>query len=589
MIGLDCHEEDGMNHSGPVLPLVALISFLLTSCTSLPSQKLPTPTASKPFATQTSLTQPTLNIPQQQAEHRIDVRQVDGVGEFYDKQTNEKFIPRGANYVFVPMGNSHTNLLLRVGTYDPDRTRKDFATLASLGYNTVRVFLDQCNKGVGCIGDDDNSGLNPKYLDNIADMMSAGKETGIFILFTSNDLPDQGGYAEEANFGSGGNFAGYRNSYYLRPHAITATRRYWSDLLTGLVERNAAFDAVLGWQLLNEQWMFRDQPPLSLTSGIVETATGSYDMSDSSQKTQMVSDGIIYYIEQMKEEILLHDPTALVTMGFFAPEIAAPDWYVETASLLEKSDLDFFDFHAYPGGPSLQEHVEHFGMMGYEAKPILMGEYGAFHHIYSEIDSAARILTTWVADSCQVGFDGWLYWTYYPADPSAGDQTWGLVDEDDYLLNLLAPANQPDPCVAAEIPNDNLAYGKPVTASRSLSEGPPENAVDDNAGTQWIAGEGPVQWIQIDLQGTHRITEIRLLVAQYPAGNTTHRVQVRNSSDDAYQTVHEFQGSTNDNDWLVFKPDKPLENVSQIRIQTILSPSWVAWKEIQVYGEAITP
>jgi len=170
-----------------------------------------------------------------------------------------------------------------------------------------------------------------------------------------------------------------------------------------------------------------------------------------------------------------------------------------------------------------------------------------------------------------------------------GDQTWGLVDEDNYLLNLFAPANQPDPCVEVEIQNDNLAYSKPVTASRSLPEGPPENAVDDNAGTQWIAGEGPVQWIQIDLQGSYRITEIRLLVSQFPAGNTTHRVQVSSSSGGAYETVHEFQGSTNDNDWLVFKPDVPLENITQIRIQTILSPSWVAWKEIQVYGETVQP
>jgi hypothetical protein len=276
-------------------------------------------------------------------------------------------------------------------------------------------------------------------------------------------------------------------------------------------------------------------------------------------------------------------------MGFCAPEIAAPDWYVETESLLEKSDLDFFDFHAYPGGPSLQEHAEHFGMIGYDAKPILLGEYGAFRHIYSEIDSAARALTAWTAESCQYGFDGWLYWTYHPADANVGDRTWGLVDEDNYLLNLFAPAKQLNPCAAVEVPNDNLTYGKPVTASRSVPDEPPTNAVDDNADTQWIAGEGPVQWIEVDLQGNYRITEIRLLVAQYPAGNTTHRVQVRTSSSESYQTVHEFQGSTNDNDWLIFKPDVPLENVAQIRIQTIAGPSWVAWKEIQVYGEAITP
>ncbi len=572
-----------MNRFARAIRLLILPSLVLASCSS------PATPTDLVVVTQTSPVESPTSLPQEQAEHRIAVRQIDGVGEFYDKETNEKFVPRGANYVFVPQGNSYTNLLLKVGTYDPERTRQDFAALASLGYNTVRVFLDQCNQGAGCIGDEDNIGLNPAYLDNLADMMSAAKDAGIFILFTSNDLPDQGGYAEEANSGFGETFAGYRNSYYLRPPAITATRRYWRDLLTGLAERHAAFDAVFGWQLLNEQWMFLDQPPLSLTSGVVETTTGSYDMSDPAQKTQMVSDGMVYYIDRMKDEILTHDPTALVSMGFFAPEIAAPGWYVETASLLERSELDFFDFHAYPGGPGLQEHAEHFGMIGYDAKPILLGEYGAFRHTFSEIGPAARALTQWMADSCQYGFDGWLYWTYYPADASVDDRTWGLVDEENYLLDLFAPANQPDPCVAVEVPTDNLAYNKPATASGSLAEEQPQNAVDENPATQWGSGEGPVQWIEIDLQGSYRITEIRLLVAQYPAGDTTHHVQVLSLTGAAYQTAHEFNGSTNDNDWLVFIPETPLENIVQVRIQTVASPSWVSWKEIQVYGEEIAP
>src|SRR5258706_14166969 len=212
-------------------------------------------------------------------------------------------------------------------------------------------------------------------------------------------------------------------------------------------------------------------------------------------------------------------------MGFFVPEIAAPDWYVETASLLEKSDLDFLDFHAYPGAASLQAHAEHFGMIGYETKPIVMGEYGAFRHIYPDVDSAARALTQWVAESCQYGFDGWLYWTYYPADAGVGDRTWGLVDEDNYLLNLLAPVKQPDPCAAGEIQNADLAYGKPVTASRSVPENPAVNAGEDDPATQWIAGASPVQWVQVDLQGSYSITEIRLLVAQNPPRNKRHPLQ----------------------------------------------------------------
>ncbi len=521
---------------------IVLLLFLLASCTSPISQDVltATPTENITSLSATPTIQVSINSPRSPTEHRIDVRQVNGVGEFYDRQTNETFIPHGVNYVFVPTGNSSTNLLLQVGTYDPQRTRDDFATLENLGYNAVRVFLDQCNKGNGCIGDSDNSGLNPAYLDNIVDMMTAAKEAGIYVLFTSNDLPDQGGYAEEANSGSGGSFAGYRNSYYLLPPAISATRRYWNDLLTGLVERHAAFDAVLAWELLNEQWMFRDQPPLSLVSGIVETTTGSYDMSDPQQKIQMVSDGLVYYIAQTKEEILLHDPTALVTMGFFVPEIAAPDWYVETESLLERSDLDFFDFHAYPGGASLMEHAQHFGMIGYDAKPIVLGEYGGFRHLYSDIDSAGRALSQWASDSCQYGFDGWFYWTYYPANADVGDRTWGLVDEDHFLLNLLAPVNHPDPCAPMEIPTDNVAYGKRATASQALADQPAANVVDENMGTVWNAGAGPVQWVQIDLRGSYRITEIRLLVAQYPAGNTIHHLQVSSPDTGVFQTVHEF-------------------------------------------------
>ncbi len=537
---------------------------------------LPPPPIATSIATQTVSPQP-----EPQAEHRIGVRQE----EFILLDSGAKFIPRGVNYAFVPQGGGFTNLVLQVGVYDPQRTREDFARLAGLGYNTVRVFLDQCNRGPDCIARTDAPGLNPAYLDNIADMMLAARETGVYILFTSNDLPDDGGYSEEANRGSGDDFAGYRNSFYLRPQAIRATRRYWRDLLTGLDERNAAFDAVLAWQLLNEQWMFRDQPPLSLTSGMVETTTGTYDMSDPQQKKQMVSDGIVYYIAQMKEEILLHDPTALVTMGFFVPELTAPDWYVETASLLEKSVLDFFDFHAYPGGLSIDEYVGGFGMAGYTAKPIILGEYGAFRHLYPDLDTAARVVTEFAADACVAGFDGWLYWTYYPSDASAGDRTWGLTDEDAYLLELFAPVNQPDACVAAEVPNDNLAYHKPVRASASLSEEPAAFAVDDDPTTQWGAGNFPVQWIEIDLQASHRIREVRLMVAQWPEGSTTHQVQTRASAAEAYVIVHEFTGYTRGGDWLVFTPDAPIENVQFLRIKTLVDPSWVAWAEIQVIGE----
>jgi hypothetical protein len=519
-------------------------------------------------------------------EHIIGVRTADGAGKFYNRLTGERWVPRGVNYVFVPAGEGrYATELLKAGLYDPARTQADFARLAGLGYNTVRVFLDHCGAGPGCIGDQDNDGLNPAYLDNIADMMAAAREAGVFVLFTSNDLPNQGGYADEANRAAGGTFAGYRNAYYLTPDAVRATRRYWRDLLTGLRERKAAFEAVLGWELVNEQWMFVDQPPLSLSQGMVETTSGVYDMSDPEQKRRMVSEGLIYYIDQVRAEILAHDPTALVSMGFFVPELVAPGWFVDTAPLLAGAALDFFDFHAYPGGPSLAEHAEKFGMVGYDAKPIILGEYGAFRNRYGELPDAEQALTGWVAESCGYGFDGWLYWTYYPANAEVNDRTWGLTDADGALLSLLAPANQADPCSVGATLRANLALGRPVQASNALAPDVPEHAVDGNQESVWIAGGHPPQWIEVDLGGAYRLTEIRLLVSQLPAGPTRHRVLVRGPGGAAATLVHEFAVDTVDGDWLAFVPDAPLENVRYVRVETTSSPSWVAWREVVVKGE----
>lgn len=569
-----------------LLILSAGVCVLLSACTAATPSSEPTATsrAKTEVENPTPQASPTLSADLPPA-HIIAVRQVDGVGQFYNRVTGEAFVVRGVNYVFVPQGDTYNSLTLKVGVYDPARTRQDFSDLAAKGYNTVRVFLDHCSAGAGCIGDADNDGLNPAFLDNITDMLVAAEETGIFILFTSNDLPDQGGYAEQANEQSGPVFAGYRNAYYLTPGAITATRRYWRDLLMDLSARSAPTDRVLAWQLLNEQWMFLDQPPLSLSSGLVETLTGTYNMSDPAQKHEMVSEGLIHYIAEIKAEILDHDPSALVTMGFFAP-IVAPDWYVETASLLVGSDLDFFDFHAYPGFQSLAELVRAFGMEGYEAKPIVLGEYGAFRNIYPDLMPAARSITAWQAESCEYGFDGWIYWAYYPAADSIDDRTWGLVDESGTLLDMLAPSEHPDPCEQVSVSSKNLAYQKPVTASAALSEETPDYAVDENAESQWGAGRDAPQWIEIDLEQPIDISEIRLLVAQWPEGATLHRIRGR-SAIGSFMELHTFNQLTAGGDWLIFAPEIPVEAIQVIRIDTLSSPSWVAWSEIQVYGEAI--
>jgi hypothetical protein len=548
------------------------------------------PATAGPAATESSTaTEPPTLTPT--PVHPIQIRQVDGRAEFYDQQTGERFVPRGVNYFYiVPVSSGLEDRVFGVDVFDAGRVDADFAMLGERGFNTVRIFIDSCSSGRGCTGNPDGPGLNPPYLDNIVETMRLAKAHGLYLLLTSNDLPAQGGYTQIGDRGIGEFFAPYRNTQFLTGPGVEAVRTYWDDLMHGLAERGAPFDAVLGWSLLNEQWYFRNQPPFSLDTGIVTTANGeAYDLSDPEQKKQMAIRGMVYYIGEAREVILSYDPTALIAMGFFVPDYPSPlrpgDFrYVETAPLLEMAPLDFYDFHAYPGDANLREIAENFGLNGYEAKPIIMGEVGAFVNRYPSEESAARAIQEWVTESCEYGFDGWLYWGLYRAPEAIGDATWGFLDGDGLIMQVLAPIEQPDLCDPEPLPRGNLAFGKEVMASRSLPDQPPEYAVDGQP-TQWGAGSDAPQWIQVDLGAPETVTLVRLVVAQWPAGETVHQIWGGGPGEDL-SLMHEFRGYTEEGQILEFIPDAPLEGIQIIRVVTLESPSWVAWKEIEVIGEA---
>lgn len=130
----------------------------------------------------------------------------------------------------------------------------------------------------------------------------------------------------------------------------------------------------------------------------------------------------------------------------------------------------------------------------------------------------------------------------------------------------------------------NLALGKPVRFSNQTADLAGRLAVDGDFGTLWNSGGGPTQWIEIDLGAEYAVREIRLTVSQYPPGQTIHQIKGR-SADGQFFLLHTFDGATSDGDELVLKPDSPFMGIRFIRIETILSPSWVAWREIEVMGE----
>jgi hypothetical protein len=137
----------------------------------------------------------------------------------------------------------------------------------------------------------------------------------------------------------------------------------------------------------------------------------------------------------------------------------------------------------------------------------------------------------------------------------------------------------PEPDVVVE---NALADGRLVMASRASPDSPPAYALDGREDTAWNAATHAPAWIEIDLGKSSSITEIRLLVAQFPDGETVHQV-IGISPTGSERPLAEFRGFTRDGEWLTKSLTTALVDVQSVRITTLAGPSWVAWSEIEIF------
>ncbi|MEO7418464.1 MAG: hypothetical protein ABI163_15495 [Thermoanaerobaculia bacterium] len=135
------------------------------------------------------------------------------------------------------------------------------------------------------------------------------------------------------------------------------------------------------------------------------------------------------------------------------------------------------------------------------------------------------------------------------------------------------------------IPEDllNIAPDARITASSTLPKAPPPLAIDRDVFTSWNAGGPPVQWIDLELSKPADIVRLRLIVDQLPAGDTRHVILGHTSKGNGYEVLHEFEGTTKDKGKLDHSPTVPWKNIDHLRIETAESPSWVSWREIEIY------
>ena len=392
-------------------------------------------------------------------EHRIAVRLSGGAGEFYDRRTGARFVPRGNNYLRranqqLPDGRIvFRGSTFIAGLYDPGGMEAALETMHADGYNTVRVILDDaCRRG--CLGNFGTGGLSPTYLDNVTDFLRRAKANDIYVMLTNEgNVPAGTTWEAIVHQECCADFAG-TNLYYLTTGGITGTQQFWQAFLRGLLMRRAPLDIVLGYSLVNEGYFESDKSPLAQTSGTVTTANGrTYDLGNPADRQRMMDENLVNFAGRVRAAIREVDPTALVGMGFFWPQSPNParggdPRLIRTGPVIHDSALDYVDLHLYPGLElSFQEYTENFELTRLTAKPIVLGEYGAFKFSSPTASGAASNLVDWQQESCSYGFDGWLLWTWDTTDEAPGEaELWTAVDEGGVIEHALAPAARPDPC-----------------------------------------------------------------------------------------------------------------------------------------------
>jgi endo-1,4-beta-mannosidase len=375
--------------------------------------------------------------------HRIGVRVSVGLGEFIDRQTGRKFVPRGANYVRLAPQRTDSGARIvyhstfNVGTYGRQRAETTLERMRSDGYNTVRVFLDPaCTEA--CLGDAKTGRISSAYVANVVDFLRRARSNHVEVLLTIDGVPTGGQYAGLLATAATDRIAS-TNINFLSEGGVEANIEFWEDFVSELNVQRAPLVAILGYELRNELVFARDKPPLTLRSGTLRTADGrTYSLGTPSERQRMLDANVVDWIDRVRTAIRRLDPTALVGIGFGEPDSAA-------RAAIDKSNADFVDVHSYPGvSPSLGEVSVRLGPGGPGRRPLLMGEYGAFKSVYPSPRVAARALAKWQYESCRDGFTGWLLWTW---DTDEQPSLWTALSASAVIGRTLSPKVRPNPCL----------------------------------------------------------------------------------------------------------------------------------------------
>jgi hypothetical protein len=145
-------------------------------------------------------------------------------------------------------------------------------------------------------------------------------------------------------------------------------------------------------------------------------------------------------------------PSILVSASLFSPNAVghngfdgvqprppkADERYPLRPASLVNSLADYIDLHVYPVHTNTRADFEAAGLS--RAKPLLLGETGAFKFVYPNASSGAIAIKNTMIESVNYGFTGWGIWTWDSVEQLS---LWTLTEANNAMNNVLAPSVWP--------------------------------------------------------------------------------------------------------------------------------------------------
>ncbi len=223
--------------------------------------------------------------------------------------------------------------------------------------------------------------------------------------------------------------------------------------------------------------------------------------------------------------------------------------------------------------------MQNFGVSGPSRKPLVIGEMGGFKSAYDTADRAAAALAAWQAASCPYGVQGWLIWTW---DTDEQPELWNALSSGAAIAKRPLPARRPDPCAPPGLATSRS--GSPSPHPTKASTRPPTRSTATPGLSGALAGMRR-SGSRSTLGAPETVARIRLTVAQYRTGRPTTGCSSAAEPRRPYVLVGEPGGPTHDGQVIDLVGTAPWQNVRFVRVETVSSPSWVSWREI----EALAP